>query len=197
MNKNIERFGIVLRKAKVPEDVVDQIMGVEYRRDEADEKQDTANFYATAVQKAEELLGFDKLSEVMYEKACCKGGLRLENAKQLAKEHGDKPLAVKIPLLGELKYMGKPTLNADGDIETIAVGAHGMPGMTCPCWNFQGRLPVDGPMPLNYCLCCAGHFKVHYQKALGLKLRTKEVKSSILNSAGKSPCVFLYEVVGT
>lgn len=50
-------------------------------------------------------------------------------------------------------------------------------------------------MPLTYCLCCAGHFMFHYQKALNIKLRVKKVVSSIINSEGKEPCVFIYEIV--
>lgn len=144
------------------------------------------------MRKCEELLGFDKTSEVMAHRSCCKSGYRLNNAKQLAKEHGDKPLAEKLELLGQLQYMGKPVLNEDGDIQTIGIGYMDH----CPCWNFGGCTPVNGPMPLTYCLCCAGHFQFHYQKALGVKLKVKKVVSSIINSGAKEPCVFVYEIVG-
>ncbi len=191
---NIRRFEDVLRQAKVDEDRIRQVMGVAYARDEEDDKQDVANFYAAALRRCEELLDFDTLSEVMFCRACCKSGFRLQNARQFAKLHAGEPLERRLALLGELRYMGKPGLNGDGDIETVAVGEHGASGMRCPCWNFQGRLPVDGPMPLSYCLCCAGHFRFHYQKALGLRLRIKRVVSSMLNSEGRSPCVFVYEI---
>ncbi|MHB0998629.1 MAG: hypothetical protein ACYC27_05225 [Armatimonadota bacterium] len=188
-------FADNLRKAKVDEEIIEQIMNVDCPRDETNENQDTANFYAAAMKKCEELLDFDTISDVMFTKSCCKGGYRLNNAKQLAKDHGDKPIEEKLVLLGELKYMGKPHLNADGDIEGPMVGTYGSDGMTCPCWYFKGCTPVNGPMPLTYCLCCAGHFKVHYQKALGVKLRVKKVVSSIINSGGKLPCSFVYEIV--
>jgi hypothetical protein len=50
-------------------------------------------------------------------------------------------------------------------------------------------------MPVSYCLCCGGHFKFHYQKALGLKLRVKEVVTSIF---GEPPqyCSFILEIIG-
>ena len=65
-----------------------------------------------------------------------------------------------------------------------------------PCWNFSGCVPVSGPMPLSYCLCCAGHFRFHYEKALGVKLRVKQVVSSNINSGAKEPCVFLFQIMG-
>ena len=83
----------------------------------------------------------------------------------------------------------------NGDILSSAVGSHASQQMTCPCWNFNGCTPKNSEMPLSYCLCCAGHFRFHYEKALNVKLRVKKVVSSILNSRGKEPCVFLYEIV--
>lgn len=183
-----------LRKAHVEKPLIAGIMGVAYTRDE-DPYQDAANFHAAAMRECEALLSFDTLSAVMYDRACCKRGFRLDNARELAREHGGKPLTEKLALLGGLKYMGSPKLNADGDIETVAVGAPGQPAMTCPCWQLMGRTPEGGPMPLSYCLCCAGHFRCHYQRALGLKLRVKHVLSSILNSGGELPCVFVFEIV--
>lgn len=188
-------FADNLRKANIDEGIIQQIMSVDYPGDEGNPKQDAANFYSAAMTRCEELLDFDTISAVMFTKSCCKGGYRLNNAKQLAAEHGDKPLAEKLALLGELKYMGKPFLNKDGDIQSDAVGTHEAGSMTCPCWYFAGCTPVNGPMPLTYCLCCGSHFKVHYQKALGVKLRIKRVVSSIINSDGKHPCVFVYQII--
>lgn len=188
-------FQEALIKAGVDELTVGRIMNVDYPKDPANPKQDNASFMAAAMRKCEELLGFERTSGVMFHRACCKGGFRLENAKRLAKEHGGKPLPEKLELLGKLQYMGRPALNADGDIETVGIGARGMNDMKCPCWNFGGCAPANGPMPLSYCLCCAGHFRFHYQKALGLKLKVKKVVSSIINSDGKEPCVFIYEII--
>lgn len=188
-------FADDLRKAKVDEELIEQIMSVDYTKDEADPYQDAANFYAAAIPKCEEVIGFDALSEVMFGRACCKSGYRLNNARQLAKEHGDKTLEEKLVLLGELRYMGKPRLNDDGDIESDAVGTPESCSFPCPCWQIKRRVPDTGPMPLNYCLCCAGHFRFHYQKALGLKLRVKKVVSTIMNSSGKLPCVFVFQIV--
>lgn len=184
-----------LRKLNIDEMVIEKIMNVDYPKDKDNSKQDLANFMAAAMLKCEELLDYDTISKVMYDRACCKSGFRLKNSRIFAKEHNNKTLEEKLNLLGNVKYMGKPYLNMNGDIETIAVGSYNSNNMTCPCWHFKGAEPVSGPMPLSYCKCCAGHFRFHYQKALGEKLRLKEVVSSILNSNGKSPCVFIYEII--
>jgi hypothetical protein len=188
-----EKFVKSLKKRGVGGEIIEQILSVPYPKDD-DPPQDNANFYAAAMRRCVELLGFEKTAEVMYERACCKSGYRLANAKQLFKEHGDKPVQERLALLGTLQYMGKPRLNADGDIETVAVGREGAFGMRCPCWHFKGRLP-EGGMPLSYCLCCAGHFRFHYESALGVRLRAKRVVSSMLNSGGEKPCAFVFEII--
>lgn len=183
-----------LRKACVDEGTIEQIMAVPYAKSD-DPKQDAANFYAAAMKRCGELLSFDTIAEVMYDRACCKSGGRLTRDRAFAKEHGDKPLDEKLALLGQVQWMGRPRLNVDGDLETVAVGASCVDGMVCPCWQLGGHTPQNGPMPLSYCLCCAGHFRFHYQKALGVKLKVTRVVSSILNSGGNEPCVFVYEII--
>jgi hypothetical protein len=192
--RDIMSFDKHLRNAKVEEAVIEQIMNVDYPKDK-DEKKDNANFMAAAMHKCEELLDYDTVSKAMYDRACCKSGVRLKNVKAFAKEFMDHPLDEKLERLSGVPYMGKASLNVAGELELNAVGSYGYESYQCPCWNFNGARPINGPMPLSYCKCCGGHFRFHYQHALGIKLRLKEVKSSILNSEGKTPCVFLYEII--
>ena len=49
-------------------------------------------------------------------------------------------------------------------------------------------------MPLNYCICCAGHCRRHLEKLLDIQLKTKEITSSPINSYGKKPCQFILEI---
>lgn len=192
---NTEIFRRSLKKADVDEAVIDELTGLDYEHD-SDESQDNANYFFTAMRRCEELLGFDKTAEVMYNRSCCKSGFRLKNAVKMARENGGRPLDEKLEILGTLKYMGRPHLDENGDIYLDAVGSPGSENYSCPCWNLNGKLPKAGRMPLSYCLCCAGHFMFHYQKALGLTLRVRKVVSSILNSEGKENCAFIYEITG-
>lgn len=111
-----------LRKLKIDETTIEKIINIDYPKDKENPKQDETNFMAAAMKKCEEMLDYDTISEIMFDRACCKSGFRLKNAKLLAKEHGNKTMEEKLILLGNLKHMGKPFLNSSGDIETIAVG---------------------------------------------------------------------------
>lgn len=57
--------------------------------------------------------------------------------------------------------------------------------------EFEGGLYVSR----NYCVCCAGHFKHHYEIMLGVKLKTIEIVSSPLDSNGENPCVIKFAIV--
>jgi len=191
---DVKAFVEAMEKNRVPANIIEKILKVDYQKDD-NPQQDNANYYAKAMPECEKLLGFDMTAKIMFDRACCKSGYRLNNAKQLNKEHKDKPLSEKLKILGTLKYMGHPYLNNDRDIVSDAVGSKEYKNMTCPCWRLKGCKPVGENMPLTYCLCCAGHFMFHYQKALNLKLRVKKVVSSIINSEGKEPCIFVYEIL--
>lgn len=64
----------------------------------------------------------------------------------------------------------------------------------CVCGRVGG-VKLDRPISSTYCLCCAGHFRHHLQKALDVNLRLKEVVSSPLATLGETPCEFIFEVV--
>jgi hypothetical protein len=135
-----------LRKLKIDEKIINEIMNVDYSKDKKDPDQNTANFMAAALTKCEELLDYDTISEIMLDRACCKTGLRLNNSRNFAREHCSKTMEEKLRLLGNIVYMGKPFLNEKGDIETVAVRSNARGKMSCPCWHLNGVKPVDGPM---------------------------------------------------
>jgi hypothetical protein len=87
--------------------------------------------------------------------------------------------------------MGKPVLNEDG---TISAGIGDAGGVRCPCPVFD-RVELDQAISKTYCYCCAGHFRYHYQIALGMELKTRDVVSSGLESRGKKPCRFVFEIL--
>lgn len=194
MGTNHEEFEKVFKKAGIDDKLIGQILSVQYQTSNKKE-QDNANYCAAVIDKCNELLDFDVLAEAMFHRACCKSGFRLSNAKEIAKEHADKTLEEKLELLGQKKYMGKPHLTEDGKIYTEMCAGSGTPDkLTCSCWRFKGCVSSGGKMPVNYCLCCAGHFRFHYQTALGLKLRVHKIVSSVF---GEPPqyCSFLFDVI--
>jgi hypothetical protein len=180
-----------LKKAGVNDETAKKIINVSYEEND-NEHQDNVNYCAAVVEKCNELLDFDVLAETMFYRSCCKGGFRLANSRKIAKEHSNKTLEEKLELLGQQKWMGHPHLTGNGEIYTEHCA--GSDNLKCSCWRFNGCIPSNGKMPETYCLCCAGHFRFHYQKALGINLRVKKIVSSIF---GEPPqyCSFLFEIV--
>jgi len=148
-------------------------------------------FFVHAMQVMDELLDFETRYQIRDACACSKSGWREKAVRQIARDYKGRSLEERLAALGEVRYMGKPVLNPDGTI-TGGVGTQG--GFDCPCTSFKGW-KYEEPVSPTYCLCCGGHFRHHYQIALGVKLRTKAVLSTILASQRGEPCRFVYEVV--
>ena len=194
MNWNLSEFEEYLKKIGVCTNTIEQIINVTYEKSN-NEKQENANCCAAMVTKCAELLDPDVFAEAMFERACCKDDFRLENSEKIAKEHSEKTLEQKIELLGQQQYMGHPHLTETGEIYTEHCAGSGTPDdLKCSCWRFDGCIPTEGKMPLNYCLCCAGHFRFHYQIALGVKLHLKSITSSIFSDHPQY-CSFLFEII--
>lgn len=145
----------------------------------------------------DKLLTKEQCLAVMEKQGCCKSGKRDKDCKTFGKEHAKKPLAEKLSLLSGEENMMAPRLNDDGTI-TIEWGGH-QNGVhtgktTCSCGAIK-KLKQPFSVSATYCGCCAGHFLYHYQNALGVKLKLKEIVSSPLNTNGDKPCSFTYEIV--
>lgn len=152
-----------------------------------------AEYFARAMNLLDENLDFKAKYEILDYNACCKGGSRDKAIKALAKEIKDLPLDEKIKKLREVPNMENPVLDDDKIIKTgIYYCINGE--YLCPCPNFN-NMKNKPEVSTTYCLCCAGHFRYHYQNALGIMLKTKEIISSPLSSAGKNPCEFIFECI--
>ena len=186
----VHRLKNALRELQVEDEIVAQVFaGYETLTDKA-KKEKRAEFFIQAVQRMEALLGEQSSRAVRDACACSKGGWRLKAVQQVAVRTAGKSLEEKLAVLRQTTHMGQPSLNPDGSI-TARIGEQG--GFECPCPVFQG-LGIKEPVSITYCYCCAGHFRFHYQVALGVKLKTRAVESSALASGGMAPCRFVYEI---
>lgn len=147
----------------------------------------------------DKLLTKEQVLRIMQNEGCSKGGQRDIDAKAFGKLHKEKSLFEKIELMktADLGYIFPPTLNADGTL-SISFGGH-QNGVhkgktTCSCGAIK-KLKQPFSVSSTYCGCCAGHFMYHYQNALGIKLRLKQIVSSPLNTNGEKPCSFIYEII--
>jgi hypothetical protein len=183
-----------LKKKSGGEETINQIINVKYIHNR-EVKQNNANQCAAVIRKMKEILQFDEIADVMAERSCCKSGKRLADIRSFVKENESKALEEKIILLAEVQYMGRPALTKDGCITTNGcAGTWRSNVFRCSCWALGERVPQGETMPAEYCLCCGGHFKFYYQKALGLKLKIVRIENSAFIDATK-PCSFLYKIV--
>lgn len=186
----IKRFREALQIQQVNDEIIDQLFeGYEKISDKAPKYQKAA-FFAQAIERMETLLEDSITHEIRDACACSKGGWRLKAMQKIARELEGEPLETKIAAIGQVTHMGNPVLNQDGTI-CAGIGIEG--GFRCPCPVFEGS-GWEARVSKTYCYCCAGHFRHHYQVALGLKLKTIAVVSSALESEGQDPCRFVFEI---
>lgn len=187
---SIAKLRTQLTKQNLSPEVVARIFeGFEEITDKSTKARRVA-FFRHATRVMDETLDFRTRCDLRGPCACCTGGWREKAARRVAREGEGKSLAERVRALGEVRYMGDPTLNEDGTISG-GVGTEG--GFDCPCTVFTDW-KYEEPVSSTYCLCCAGHFLHHYQIALGVKLRVKAVLSTALESQRAKPCRFVYEL---
>ena len=149
--------------------------------------QDTANYLHAVMTKCGEQVDEGTLTMVMAELSCSRTGEMLKKSREFAKEHADKPFAERITLLA---HVSQPRMIDENHISAYITGEH---ETVCSCWRMKGRKPEQGAMPKSYCFCCAGFMKFHYEKALGIELRTVEIPSSLLS--GDKRCSVVFEIL--
>ncbi len=148
-----------------------------------------ADWMRAAMQRMDAVLDLNTRHTIREACACCLGGRRFELSKRISREHPD--LEGRIAAANEAKFVfgHSVTREADGNI-LVRFAPEGQDHYRCVC------LPkAKEPLPITYCYCCGGHVKHHLQTALGQELECT-VRSSALSSGGKSPCSFMFRLVG-
>jgi hypothetical protein len=185
-----KKMGESMRMIGIPDEIIS-------RFDCADQKGNRPEPKIAFIDLMEKLLTKDQYLAVMEREGCCKGGQRDKDCKAFGKENKDKPFTEKLSLLSNVHYIMAPRLNGVGSI-TVTMQGH-QNGVhtgrtTCSCGSIK-KLKQPFSVSKTYCGCCAGHFLYHYQNALEVKLRLKEINSSPLDSNGEQPCSFTFEVI--
>ena len=190
---SLGKFQESLVKFSVDEKIISQINEDYGNVDSKTPKKERALYFKRAVDIMNECVESEKLQEIFEWNACCKGGAREKASKAFAQKNAQLSLEEKLELIKDIPNMGRPERNEDGTITVHAVYYSDGEKFLCACPNFNG-VKRDYSVSKNYCFCCAGHFKYHYEIMLGVKLKTLEVVSSPLDSEGKNPCVIKYEI---
>ncbi len=185
----LKKIRDTMKKQKISEEIMEQM----------DFEADCNNTHniISVIDKMDTLLTREQCLSIMEKQGCCKGGQRDKDCRAFALEHTDTPFSEKLALIANIPYMMSPWLNEDGTI-TVSFGGYQngvhMGKTTCACASIK-KLKQPFSVSSTYCGCCAGHFLYHYQNALGVKLKLKEIKSSPLNTNGEEPCRFTFEVL--
>ena len=191
---SVGKFQESFAKFNVDENIISQIKEGFGSVDSKTPKKERALYFKHAVDIMNENMELEKVQEILEWNACCKGGAREKASKAFAKENANLSLEEKLELIKNVPYMGSPVKNEDGTITIHAVYYSDGDKFLCACSNFNG-VKRDYSVSRNYCFCCAGHFKYHYEIMLGVKLKTLEIVSSPLDSEGKDPCIMKYAIL--
>ncbi|MBE6809689.1 MAG: hypothetical protein E7521_01355 [Ruminococcaceae bacterium] len=190
---SIEKFKESLSLFRIDDNVIAQINeGYSNIDNKAPQKVRYA-YFKRALDIMETQVDYEKLKEVFEWNACCKGGVRAMASNTFAKENEYLSIDERIEKIKYVSNMGSPVRNQDGTITVNAVSYWRDGRFLCACSNCNG-LNLDYKMSKNYCFCCAGHFKHHYEIMLGVALKTLEIISSPLDSDGKNPCIIKFAI---
>lgn len=188
-----KKFKESLRKFTIDEETIAMINKDYEEIVDKSPREVRAKYFKHAVDIMNQRIGRSKTKEILEYNACCKSGMREKVSKAFAEVNKELSLEKKIKKISEVQNMGKPILNEDNTITVHAVNYRENEKFLCACSNFN-KVKRDYTVSKDYCFCCGGHFKYHYEIMLGIKLEVEEIISSPLNSDGKDPCVFLFKI---
>lgn len=153
-------------------------------------------FMKQALDVMNERLPKEIVQEILEANACCKSGVRLKASKEFARQFEDKSIEERLKIISKRPYMnmGSAELDKDGFLIVNAVSYHPKERFECACPTIS-HTKCDYEIPREYCYCCGGHFKFHYEIMLDVKLELCSIVSSPHDTDGQKSCVFKYRIV--
>ena len=191
-----EKFRETLDDFKVGQDVIDEMYQGFDKLESKTNKKIKSAFFKQALDVMNEKLPKEQVQEIIEANACCKSGARLKASKEFARVHADKSLEERLKLISERPYMnmGRAELDENSDLLVHAVSFYNGERFECVCPTVS-KVKRDYAIPREYCYCCGGHFKFHYEIMLDVKLVLAEIVSSPHDTEGKEPCAFRYRII--
>ncbi|MFZ5354029.1 MAG: hypothetical protein ACOZCL_15095 [Bacillota bacterium] len=191
-----ERLKKSLVEYQLDDSLIQQVFeGFESIKDTSPKKEKVL-FMRQAMKILDESLDYNKRYEIIDTCACCLGGETGKKVRDFAKSIKGKEmtLAEKIQILRETRPFDTSAELHDNDIIYDGVFYKVDDEYRCAC-GCIGNFELEEPISSTFCLCCAGHFRYHLQKALDIKLKTINIESSPIESMGKKPCVFVFQII--
>lgn len=171
-------------------EVFDYIMQGSASLDYNNQKQ-RLEWVTQAMKRMEEKLPPELIKEMRESSACCLGGERAKLAKKI--HDSFDTVEQRFEALSREHYIiGNKAERVGPDTYRVSFFDGPPEGGYCCCLKY---VPKEEPVPVSWCMCCAGHIKTHFEHALGVKAECRCV-SSQLSSCGKENCVFELIVIG-
>ena len=191
-----EKFEKALRDFSVSKKVIEKIYKGYEKLTDKTVKREKAAFFRQALSVMNENLPEEQVKEILEANACCKSGVRERNSKEFARINKESSMEVRLELISQRPYlnMGRAELNEQGFliVHGVTYQPDGKFECACPTVN---KIKRDYDIPREYCYCCGGHFRHHYEIMLGVKLDMVEIVSSPHDTDGCEPCVFKYQIL--
>ena len=191
-----EKFRETLAQFAVDESTVREInKGYENVVSKTNKKIKSA-YMKQALDVMNERLPKERVQEIIEANACCKSGARLKESQEFSRINADKTIEEKLKLISSRPYlnMGSAELDENGDLIVHAVSFRPGEKFECVCPTIS-KVKRDYNIPREYCYCCGGHFRFHYEIMLDVKLELCSIVSSPHDTDGRKPCVFQYRIV--
>ncbi len=155
-----------------------------------------AAFFRQALSVMNASLPPEQVKAIFETCACCKSGIRDRNSKKFAAENRHLSLKARLEVISMQAWMNMGTAHLDEEGFLIVQAVSYRPGenFECACSAISHTDHICR-VPKEYCYCCGGHFKYHYEIMLDVNLETAGIISSPLATDGERPCVFKYRIV--
>ena len=191
-----EKFRETLDDFKIGQNIIDEMyQGFDGIVSKTNKKIKSA-FFRQALDVMNEKLPPKQVQEILEANACCKSGARDKASKEFARINAEKAIEERLELISERPYlnMGSAELDEHGRLLVHAVSYHPGEKFECACPTVS-KVKRDYAIPREYCYCCGGHFKYHYEIMLGVKLELIEIVTSPHDPDSDEPCAFRYEIL--
>jgi hypothetical protein len=186
VDRRIGRLAEQLEAANINRDIIDQIMdsGENMKHGKSVLK---ADWFREAMNKMDKLIAFETRKAIRENCACHVGGPPAKFCSEIAAKN--KTLETRVKAANDAHHIFGFNVRMENEDIIVQCQPDGLEKYRCVC------LPqANKPFPDTYCYCCGGNLKFNLQLAVGHKLDCT-LRSSILTSEGKKPCIFSYKVI--
>jgi len=159
------------------------------------------------IERMEKTLEPDIMHEILDRHACRGGKDFIARMKKIGKEIAKLSLTEKVAHVNNISFEFEEIILNDDNTLSVkwSFDNNGKYKCLCPAMIKKGvrvsELASEDNsignciMPLSYCFCCAGSGRRHLEMQLRVKLKTKEVVSTPINSRGEKPCQLVFEIL--